>query len=198
MPQPGAGFVEDLAEHHRYQFHVDIETRVIACGHGVEQMTLMGTLGRSYSQMRPARRPQVRDSAVACRKTIKRYRIFVIIPTLNLSEQMSSRMVRCSTRALGPLCLMAQLEINGNVIGRSSCIERSRDSSSQCGHFKRRLQRARMRCSPRSDGICASNAKPDRKQPMIVRRILPQMIVLAVFCQIVSGLAAITHMNAPK
>lgn len=86
-----------------------------------------------------------------------------------------------------------------HVSGRSSYIEQSRDSTSQCGHLKRRLQLAPHEMQPPVKPClrCKCKAKPGTQQ-MIARRILPRMIVLPVFRKIASGLTAIAHMNARK
>jgi hypothetical protein len=86
-----------------------------------------------------------------------------------------------------------------HVIGRSSYIEQSRDFSSQCGHFKSRLQLAPHEMQPPVKRCLRfkRKARPGTKA-MMTRRILPQMIVLSVSRQIAPGLATITQMNARK
>ena len=66
-----------------------------------------------------------------------------------------------------------------HAIGRSSYIEQSRDSSSQCGHLKSRLQLAPHEVQPPVKPCLRfrCNARPGT-HPIIARRILPRMIVL--------------------
>lgn len=84
-----------------------------------------------------------------------------------------------------------------HVIGRSSYIEQSRDSSSQCGHCKRRLQLVPHEMQPPIKPYLRfkRKARPGM-QPMIARRILPQKMVLSVFRQITSGSTMMSRTNA--
>jgi hypothetical protein len=85
------------------------------------------------------------------------------------------------------------------VIGRSSYIEQSRDSASQCGHLKSRLQLAPHEMQPPVKRCLRFKCKArPGTQAIMIRLILPQMMVLSLFRQIVPGLRMITQMNARK
>ena len=84
-----------------------------------------------------------------------------------------------------------------HAIGRSSYIEHNRDSLSQCGHVKSRLQLAPQEVQPPVKPCLRRrfDARPGT-HPIIARRILPRMIVLPGCRSIACGSVPIADRNA--
>src|ERR1700682_3506300 len=77
IPQLDPGFIEDLAELHRYQFEVGREPLVGAGRKGIQQMILMGAVARRCSHWRPHSRVRTtlyRLRGAACRLRLRYFR----------------------------------------------------------------------------------------------------------------------------